>query len=725
MRDESTPFDEEKLRYVIQLYDAAQQAFLCVDEYGSIIAYNQTAQSLFHYTGADISALSINEIIISPPVMEVLRENIDQLQVSGCWLGDFKVNQGDGSKVSMPVLAAVLQREEPMLFGLIVSLPDTIKVQQIQEVNQILIKIDELLRDSVDYADKFNELAQLLIPVVADWCIIHTLKPDGSIERAAVAPGNILCLQGIYNWLENDLINDEADGLPEVLKSGKTQVVTDVSPVRRAADAGIKSFMIVPLVTHKQMLGAITFVGAETGRHFNQNSSTIAENIAIHIATYFEKSQLHRESKKQFAELEQRVGEGTAELQEAMSQLKQSEGILQTLFRLSNKLNATLDVDLILDMLAQEAIQIVNGESGFAGLRSVGGMSVKKYFQQGVEIPFVHTWVEGEDIPGWVLKYKVPYGTSDAENDPLIRFDLPINAGVRSVICTPILDTVGEVIAYFDIRNKQGSEGFSINDQEMLLTLAPVASIAIQNALAYQQRLATVSELNESTRQYQELAASLESAREEERTEVARELHDQLGQALTAIKFDLVWLTNQLEQKDDVLAQKIKDITAQLNTLINNVRRIATELRPGMLEDLGLAASIEWQAHDFEKRSGIKCKLDLPEAEISLTHDQALAIFRILQEALTNVVRYAEAKHVEITLIKSGDLVTLELNDDGRGIKQEEITNFHSLGLLGMHERAKHLGGTFEIHGLPDQGTSLKVTIPVNRIDAQTDPERN
>ena len=112
-------------------------------------------------------------------------------------------------------------------------------------------------------------------------------------------------------------------------------------------------------------------------------------------------------------------------------------------------------MDAILDGLAQEAIQIVNGESGFAGLRTPEGMTVRKYFRHGVAIPFEYTWPLGQGIPGWVLRYKVPYGTSDAAHDPVIQHELAINADVRSIICTPILDFVGEVLGYFDIRNKQ------------------------------------------------------------------------------------------------------------------------------------------------------------------------------------------------------------------------------------------------------------------------------
>jgi len=584
---------------------------------------------------------------------------------------------------------------------------------QIDEVNQLLKKISLLLGDEAGFDGKLGEITRLIIPWLADWCAIYITQEDGSVECVALAPPEMAENQAVYDWLHNDLPNDDVDGLPAVLQGSGPRLISEVSPVRRVADAGIKSYMVVAINSARKAFGAITFIMTDSGRHFEPFELALAENIAAHISAFLDKSQLQGENQKVNADLERRVEERTSELAEVISQLKQSDEMLQTLFRVSNKLNATLDVDLILDELALEAIKMVNGESGFAGLRTTEGMTVHKYFQMGEAIPFDHTWAPGEGIPGWVLKYKVPYGTSDATNDPLHQKELSINSNVSSIICTPILDTVGEVIGYFDIRNKQGAEGFSISDQEMLLTLAPVASIAIQNALTYQQRMAALAELKESAKQLQELAANLETAREEERTQIARELHDQLGQSLTAMKFDLAWLTEQLGKKDEALEQKAKDITAQMNIMIKTVRRIATELRPGMLDDLGLIASMEWQARDFEKRSGIKCTVSHENQDLPLTHEQSLALFRIFQEALTNISRYAEAKQVEVNLSLAGDQLTLEITDDGRGIRAEKINDVHSLGLIGMRERARYMGGTFYVHGVPGEGTSLKVSIPV------------
>ena len=584
-------------------------------------------------------------------------------------------------------------------------------IKQIKQLNELLKKIDRLDGDGLSFREWLGDLAQLLIPEMADWCCIHLLKNDGSVECAIFVPPENASSQAVYEWLSNDLPNDESDGIPAVIERGETKIITEVNPVRRGAEAGIKSYMITPLAIPQKIIGTITFIFAESGRHFDNRTLNFAENLALHLSFSLEKYQDLQDKKQYGGDSRPIEGHDEVKLDEAIAHLKQSDEMIQSLFRVSNKKNSTLDVELILDTLAQEAIQMVNGESGCAGLRTAEGMVIHKYFRDGVAVPFEYTWQQGESIPGWVLKYKVPYGTSDVENDPLIQHDLEINTHVRSLICTPILDTVGEVIGYFDIRNKKGEDGFTINDQETLLTLAPVASIAIQNALAYQQRQATVSDLRETTKQLQELAISQESAREEERTQISRELHDELGQTLAALKFDLVGLADQLEKKDETLAQEAKDITSQVNKLIKTVRRIATELRPGMLEDLGLAASIEWQAQDFEKRSGIECRLTLPTSELTLSYDQSLALFRIFQEALTNVGLHSSARHVDVTLDSRDEEITLKLQDDGRGITKDEISSLHSIGLIGMRERARQLGGTFDISG-DANGTTLIVTLP-------------
>ena len=709
--------NEEALRLQAQLLNAVEQAILAVDLTGRIVFWNRSAETLYGWPVGEVQGRNIVEVLAAPLLMEAARANMGPLRRGEGWSGEFLVQRRDGTTFMTHVSASLVQDEQNTLISLVAVSHDSTAQQQLLEANRLLAEASARLANAVDYEAQLTTLAQLAVPQLADWCAVHLLQADGSLAQVAVAPDTAVNLPAAHAWLQDYLPHDDVAGLPAVLRNGEPKLVTDVAADQWATAAAIKSYMIVPLIARPQTLGAITFVAAESGRRFDLNALALAENLVSHIAIYLDKARLYRESQRLNAELEQRVSDRTAELSAAVAQLKQSEAMIQTLFRISNKLNSTLAIDTILDDLAQEAIRIVNGDSGFAGLRTADGMTVRKYFRQGEAMPFDYTWPLGYGIPGWVLEHKVPYGTSDAINDPLLQRELSINGDVRSIICTPILSSFGEVLGYFDIRNKQAAEGFTISDQDMLMALAPAASIAIQNALAYQQRLAAEADLQESYERLRALAANLELVREEERTQIARELHDQLGQALTAMKFDLAWLTDRLVPTDATLARKAKAVTTQMDTMIKTVRRIATELRPGMLDDLGLVASIEWQARDFEKRTGIACEVSVPAQLLPLTRAQSLALFRIFQEALTNVARHANAHQIEAQLTATLETVTLQVHDDGRGLQPGKIAGRHSLGLLGMRERAQRLGGTFDIQSVPGDGTIVTVSIPLKSND--------
>jgi PAS domain S-box-containing protein len=237
-----------------------------------------------------------------------------------------------------------------------------------------------------------------------------------------------------------------------------------------------------------------------------------------------------------------------------------------------------------------------------------------------------------------------------------------------------------------------------------------IAAYAIFGDITGRKR--SEEELQGSFRQLRELTARLQSVREEERTKVAREIHDELGQALTAIKIDLASLIGALRADQEAEVEKGKAILKLVDETILSVRRIATELRPGILDDLGLVAAVEWAAEEFEARTGIQCHLDLPEGDIVLDQERTTAIFRIFQETLTNVTRHAEATRVDVRLGREDGNIVLEVRDNGRGIAAEELSSGRSLGILGMRERALLLGGELTIRGAPGKGTTVKVLIP-------------
>jgi two-component system sensor histidine kinase UhpB len=212
--------------------------------------------------------------------------------------------------------------------------------------------------------------------------------------------------------------------------------------------------------------------------------------------------------------------------------------------------------------------------------------------------------------------------------------------------------------------------------------------------------------------QLRALAAHVESVREEERVRIAREIHDELGQALTCMSMDLAFLEKQLPKGNAKAAERVAALAILVKDTVKTVRRISSELRPSILDDLGLAAAIDWLGHDFETRTGIPCAISVPN-QIDISAERGTIVFRMCQEALTNVARHAGATHVSIDLLETPDGLVLEVRDNGRGISEEEVFRPGSLGLLGMRERAALLGGEAELKGKPGKGTAVTVRVPL------------
>jgi len=222
-------------------------------------------------------------------------------------------------------------------------------------------------------------------------------------------------------------------------------------------------------------------------------------------------------------------------------------------------------------------------------------------------------------------------------------------------------------------------------------------------------------EIKSSQSQLRNLTAHLQSVREEERTLIAREMHDELGQAMTALKMDISWLDNRLPKDQRSLLEKTKSMSKLADATLQTIKRISTELRPGLLDDLGLPAAIEWQGEEFQNRTGIKCEVTIDTKDIILDRDRSTAIFRIFQETLTNVARHTKAKRVKVSLKEKAGKVELKVRDNGKGITEEQISDSKSFGLIGIKERAHFLGGKVVIRGVQDKGTTVTARIPLPR----------
>jgi signal transduction histidine kinase len=273
-----------------------------------------------------------------------------------------------------------------------------------------------------------------------------------------------------------------------------------------------------------------------------------------------------------------------------------------------------------------------------------------------------------------------------------------------------VTGTMGEEVAIETL--KSGATDYVLKTR--LSRLIPAVNRALREAHERAEHRRAEEQLRQSHAQLRALSVYLQSVREEERTRIAREVHDELGQALTSCKLDLSWIAGKLPRELKPLLEKTKALTAHIDATIQTVRRISTELRPGVLDHLGLAAALEWQANEFQNRTGIKCEVRSSVHEPLLDQNLSTTLFRIFQETLTNIIRHAGATRVSVHLREADGRVILEVKDNGRGITRTEITQTKSMGLLGMRERAALLGGSFRIgRAAAGRGTKVSVSIPL------------
>jgi signal transduction histidine kinase len=222
------------------------------------------------------------------------------------------------------------------------------------------------------------------------------------------------------------------------------------------------------------------------------------------------------------------------------------------------------------------------------------------------------------------------------------------------------------------------------------------------------ERALTEQRLRASEENLRALASHLQSVREEERIHIAREIHDELGQALTGLKYDI----NALAKGGGVANDRTTALCRQIDRIIGSVRRIASGLRPEVLDEIGLAAAIEWQAREFQRRTGIRCVVETATGFSDPDKERSTALFRVFQELLTNVARHANATRVIVYLAET-DALTLTVEDNGRGIQEKEFESPRSLGFLGLRERVLAFGGSIDVKGQEGRGTRVSVSIPL------------
>lgn len=441
------------------------------------------------------------------------------------------------------------------------------------------------------------------------------------------------------------------------------------------------------------------------------NRSLTVFMIALTTFLFLRQNQYGEKLLEAHNELEDRVKERTAQLKEAYDLARKESSYIQLhkdIIVSTNENNPVEDtfryaLERICKVTGWSVGHIYFTESVLPKLMptDIWYLSDSQQFQQLKKVTDGKVFVLGEGLPGRVLAGGKPVWIKDVyEDDNFPRAKMEADLGIRSGFAFPLL--IGKEVAGV-------MEFFSTElVEEDRQTMEVMGNIGTQLGRTIERRRAH-EERESSQEQMRRLCRRLELVREEERTRIAREVHDELGQVLTTLKLELSLLDKKL------IASGNKSRTRVMLDLVDNtiqtIKRISLELRPPILDVLGLAEAIQWQGKEFQDRTGIQFDFRSSPSEISMEPERSTTIFRIFQETLTNVARHAEASKLNVNLMDSDGILTLVVKDDGKGITPTQISDHRSLGILGMRERALVWGGEVDICGAQSRGTTVTIKI--------------
>ena len=658
----STELKETKQLYH-SLVDLSPEAIILHDE-GIITYANDATVRLF---GVETNGYFIGRHVLElvPPeyketIQERIKRNDESFRLEPFFI---KAKRNDGVEFYLESLASSVKTGKGKSVQVIIR--DVTKQKntemELRKVNRALeamSAINQTLIRSANEEQFLNEACRIICETggyIMTW--IGYLQQD---REKTVKPAAWYGVEEGYL----SLIKITADDGPfskgpvgKALKAGKTYIVHNLEKewdnrlwIEAAKKRGYSSIISLPLKQDKKILGSIT-IYSENANSFDKEETSLLERLADDIS--FGVSALRSRSEKEKAE----------------QFLRESEDRYRSLVELS-----------------PEAI-IVHSEGK---IMYANNSSVKYLCAAG-----------REDLIGKSMADLVPVQYKDEIHSRIQKskenhtyaepLEMKFNTPDGKII---YLEAVGAPVKYLG---------------------KPAGQVIIRDITA---RKLYEEELKESREQMRSLAAHLREAREEERTRVAREIHDELGQYLTGLKMDISLLREMIEKSGEKInkssiLEKIASASGLLDTTVRSVRKLSSDLRPAVLDNLGLCAAIEWQADEFQNRMGIRCDCYLTEEELDIPSEYMTDIFRIFQESLTNAAKHSKATRISIELRKENNYYILEIKDNGIGISEEDKTKLNTFGLLGIKERTLLFGGSADITGIPGKGTTVCVKIPV------------
>ncbi len=672
---------------------------------------------------------------------------ISKITGKECWvhgIGDLEFD-ANGSLIKMlGTIQDVTERKEA----------EVNQQRQFDELQQ-LYNLSVLIDRENNIEKIYNHaIDSLLSGVKADRCSIFLFDREG-VMRCKASKGlsskYILAAEGHSPW-KADTAKVAPILIEDVTQAPELETLRDV-----ILNEGIRSLGFIPLVFHGKLIGKF-MIYYNTLHVFTDNEAQFTQTVAHNIAFSVERNRSNealQASENRYHSLVEQAADAIALFDGKGKILEVNNSALQLLgYKYGELMNMSLS-----DILTKE--EIVNNPVQY-DLLGKGLSTIKQRKMRRKDGSIVITEVNSKILPDGRFLSMVRDLTDRIEaqkqierekelsdkiidslpgvfyffdqNGKFIRWNkqLEIVTGYNSKEISamhPIRFFQGEGAKYIGQRiAKVFSEGISDAETDLIskdgssrpyyfkaiLIDFNGKSCLLGTGIDISDRKKAEKELSDSYKSIRKLTSHLQNVREEDRAHIAREIHDELGQQLTVLKMDVSWVNKKIGTTDDVIKQKMKGLLTMLDETVKTVRRISSELRPSLLDDLGLTAAMEWQLHEFKKRSDIKISFTAPETEMKLPDTIKIGLFRIFQESLTNVVRHSNAKNLKVGLEHKDDNFILTIADDGKGFDKEKIADKRTLGILGMKERTSMIGGTYEITSTPGNGTVVEVAIPMN-----------
>jgi PAS domain S-box-containing protein len=543
----------------------------------------------------------------------------------------------------------------------------------------VLRKIDQLILES-------KSPNQFVAPVLEE--VWHYLKGDLAVFFEYKLDSQSLIVVTAANE-DGDFVPGQEFDLsnPQIIqsyRSGFIEWIDDLEDhpglavhLSAVKEAGYESLVFAPLLAQGEIIGGLC-IASRIKNAFRQEDVDFSRDVAASLA----------------------YGIREANLLDELRQLVSQREVLR---RASLDLAAELDHDVLLATIVSRAISL-GGASG-GGLcmwDEENNCLVWNVVVGETSIIPGSTIVPGVDVAGKVFQD----GATTVLEDFLIIPGEPEDENRKkpfSAAAFPITwrqQKLGLLVLFLD-----DPQSYNQQKEDLIKLFVIQCAIAIANARLFEVEKSARSQLSQ-------LNQYLQSAREEERAKIAREIHDEFGQRLTVMKMDASWLHKHLPENEILLRRKAQDLAELIDNTIYLMRQIATQLRPGILDDFGLSAAIEWQIHEFISHYNIHCDYDIVDVGSGLPQELATTVFRIFQETLTNIARHAAATQVDIQLYTAGKEIHLTVSDNGRGMVAGSMLVESGYGLIGMRERAASVGGILEISSSPGNGTQIHLTVP-------------